>query len=185
MTQKNKKFNLDLQRFCELKVSYFKKLRLILFNPLIKAFYFGRLAERKKGILHRFCVFRSKRIFLKYGTEIISFKNIGSGLLLVHPYNITINSRSQIGENLTIFKGATIGSIRSGPRKGTPKIGNRVTICANAFVCGNVSIGDDVLIAANSFVNFDVPPNSIVIGNPGVIHKKNNPSCDYLLKEEV
>ena len=48
------------------------------------------------------------------------------------------------------------------------------------MVCGKVVIGDDVLIAANAFVNFDVPSNSVVIGNPGIIHKKENASVDYL-----
>ena len=46
-----------------------------------------------------------------------------------------------------------------------------MTLYANATVCGNVHIGNNVEIAAGAFVNFDVPDNSIVIGNPGVIHK--------------
>jgi serine O-acetyltransferase len=48
------------------------------------------------------------------------------------------------------------------------------------MICGNVTIGNDVLIAAGAYVNFDVPDNSVVIGNPGVIHHKENPSKDYL-----
>ena len=117
---------------------------------------------------------------MKDGIEIGSTKNIGGGLMFVHASGITINHRGNIGENLTIFKGATIGSIRSGKKQGVPIIGNRVTICANAMVCGKVTIGDDVLIAAGAYVNFDVPSNSVVIGNPGVIHHKDNPSADYL-----
>ena len=60
-----------------------------------------------------------------------------------------------------------------GDKKGCPTIGNNVTIYANATVCGKVYIGDNVDIASGAFVNFDVPDNSIVLGNPGVIHKKN------------
>lgn len=139
-----------------------------------------RKAETQKGVLGSIFFKRGRALFERSGIEITPTNNIGGGLLLIHPHNITINSRSIIGEDFTIFKGATIGSIRSGEKEGTPHIGNRVTVCANAMVCGNITIGDDVLIAANAFVNFDVPPNSIVIGNPGVIHHKNKPSTDYL-----
>ena len=79
-----------------------------------------------------------------------------------------------------IFKGVTIGSIRRGKKQGVPIIGNNVVLCANSFVCGNIKIGNNVLIAANSFVNFDVPDNSIVIGNPGKIHSRFNPVKDYI-----
>ena len=74
----------------------------------------------------------------------------------------------------------SIGSIRSGKREGVPKLGNRVVVGCNAFVCGGITVGDDVLIAANAFVDFDVPSNSLVIGNPGVIRHKENPCKDYI-----
>ena len=79
-----------------------------------------------------------------------------------------------------MFKGCTIGSVRSGKREGVPVIGNNVVIGCNAFVCGGITIGNDVLIAANSFVDFDVPDNSIVFGNPGIIKYKERPTADYI-----
>ena len=79
-----------------------------------------------------------------------------------------------------IFNGVTVGSIRTGKKAGAPTIGNNVVLCANSFVCGNIKIGNNVLIAANAFVNFDVPDNSIVIGNPGKIHSSINPVKDYI-----
>lgn len=115
----------------------------------------------------------------KFGLE-ISFKKIEGGLLLLHPYNITVNSKAILGHNVTLFKGCTIGSIRSGKREGVPIIGDRVTLCVNATVVGNVKIGNDVLIAANAMVDFNVPDNSVVIGNPGQIRYKENASKDYL-----
>lgn len=110
----------------------------------------------------------------------IPFERIDSGLLLMHPYGITVNPGATIGKDVTLFKGCTIGSVRSGKSAGVPTIGDRVTICCNAMVCGNIKVGNDVLIAAGAFVNFDVPDNSIVVGNPGVIHHKENASKDYL-----
>ena len=115
----------------------------------------------------------------KYGLE-IKFNNIGAGLLLFHPFNITISTNAILGENVSIYKGVTIGSVRSGKRKGYPKIGNKVVICSNANVLGGITIGDDVLIAGGAFVDFDVPDHSVVIGNPGIIHYKEDCTKDYL-----
>lgn len=110
----------------------------------------------------------------RYGIEVEFNNNIGPGLQLVHPYGITINPASKLGNNVTVYKGVTIGSIRYGNRKGVPQIGDNVILCANSFVCGGITIGSNVLIAANAFVNFDVPDNCIVIGNPGKIIPKDN-----------
>ena len=114
------------------------------------------------------------------GVEINLDGNIGEGLVLAHPWGITVNSRAVLGRDCVLFKGCTIGSIRSGKREGVPKLGDRVVVGCNAFVCGGITIGSDVLIAANAFVDFDVPSNSVVVGNPGVIHHKDNPCRDYV-----
>ena len=103
----------------------------------------------------------------------LNLKNVGGGLCLVHPWNITMHNEAVIGENATLFKGVTIGIISHGKRKGVPKIGNNVIVYANATICGGITVGDNVIIAANAFVNFAVPDNSTVIGNPGVIHQNS------------
>lgn len=59
-------------------------------------------------------------------------------------------------------------------------MGNQFFLGINSTVVGNIHIGNDVLIAPNSFVNFDVPDHSIVIGNPGVIHHKENATGSYI-----
>lgn len=119
------------------------------------------------------------RIGVVYHLEIPNFKIIGRNLVLAHPSGITVNPQAIIGDDCVIFKNVTIGSIRSGKREGVPQIGNHCVIGAGAFVCGGIHVGDNVLIAANSFVDFDVPDNSIVIGNPGAIHHKENATKDY------
>lgn len=85
-----------------------------------------------------------------------------------------------LGENVSLFKGCTIGTVRSGKRQGSPIIGNKVVVGLNATIVGRCHIGNGVLIAANSFVDFDVPDNSLVFGNPGAIKHKENASADYL-----
>ena len=117
------------------------------------------------------CILRHYR--RKYGIELPYNNGVRGGVRLVHPWNITVNANAKLGKNVTLYKGCTIGEIRHGRKKGNPIIGDNVTIYANATVCGNVCIGNNVEISAGSFVNFDVPDNSIVVGNPGVIHKRN------------
>lgn len=173
------KFEMDFMRYSNTRLKSFRGALSIMRDKMLKGLYYARLAECG-GAFSKLWAKKSAKLFASNNNEIGNTQNIQGGLCLIHPYGVTINSRARIGENFTIFKGATVGSIRSGIKKGTPTIGDRVTVCANAFVCGNIVIGNDVLIAANAFVNFDVPSNSIVIGNPGVIHAKTNPSQDYL-----
>lgn len=84
------------------------------------------------------------------------------------------------GEQIYITHGVTIGRNSTGKRMGVPKIGNRVRIGANACIVGNVRIGNDVLIAPNAFVNVDIPDHSVVIGNPCVIHHKEDATKGYI-----
>ena len=116
----------------------------------------------------------------RHGIEIPTCTQIGKGLYLGHAYNITVNGDTVIGENCHLHKGVTIGLEPRGKRAGTPTIGNKVSICVNATIVGNVTIGDDVLIAPGAFVNCDVPPHSIVIGNPCTIHHRDNATEGYI-----
>ena len=69
-----------------------------------------------------------------------------------------------------------------GKRGGVPTIGNRCQIGANAIIVGGIQVGNDVLIAPGALVNFDVPDNSIVIGNPGqIITKEQSPTTKYIV----
>ena len=76
----------------------------------------------------------------KYGLEISDELNVGGGLYIGHPYNITINSEVVIGENVNIHKGVTIGQENRGKRKGCPVIGNKVWIGVNATIVGAVMV---------------------------------------------
>lgn len=107
------------------------------------------------------------------GLEMTANLQVGGGLFIAHPYNITINPHAKIGKNCNIHKGIVIGQVNRGTKKGAPVIGDRVWIGINSAIVGNVIIGDDVLIAPNSFVNVDVPSHSIVFGNPCVIKHRD------------
>ena len=117
---------------------------------------------------------------VRYGLEIPWNLNVGKGLYLGHPRNITINPNVVIGDWCNLHKGVTIGQENRGKRKGCPTLGNRVYVGINAVVVGNITIGDDVLIAPGAYVNCDVPSHSIVIGNPCQIHYKMNATEGYI-----
>ena len=106
---------------------------------------------------------------------------IGEGLYIGHFGSIIINPDAVIGKNFCISAGALVGNAQ-GKRTGTPIIGNNVFMGRNSIVIGNVKIGNDVLIAPGAFVNFDVPDNSVVIGNPGkIIPQDSSPTDKYIV----
>lgn len=170
-------FNADFLRY---KGPNYNPIKVIV-SPALKSIYVGRKKSfSKKNIFWKVI---DKYISHKYGNE-ISYDAIDKGIVLEHPYNITVAAGSKIGRNCMLFKGCTIGSVRSGNNKGCPTLGDSVMVGANAMVCGNIRIGNDVMIVANSFVNFDVPDHSIVIGNPGIVHYKVGASSDWVGNEK-
>jgi serine O-acetyltransferase len=110
-----------------------------------------------------------KRMRVKFGFQIPHSTRIEAGLFMGHFGGIVINARTTIGRNCNVAQGVTIGQINRGSKQGCPTIGNQVWIGPNAVVVGEIKIGSNVLIAPLSYVNFDVPDNSVVMGNPGKV----------------
>ncbi|MBU1564004.1 MAG: serine acetyltransferase [Proteobacteria bacterium] len=116
----------------------------------------------------------------KYGYQIPYNTNIGEGLFIGHFGAIVISVNAIIGKNCNIAHGVTIGRANRGVLRGAPKIGSKVWIGTNAVIVGKISVGDNVLIAPGAFVNFDVPDDSIVLGNPGKIIPDKRATLDYI-----
>ena len=146
-----------------------------LYHNLQFSFWYRKYLQ-KKTIIARGMLYRLSR---KYGLEISPKAQIGEGLYLGHPYNITVGEECVLGKNVNLNKGCTIGSVNRG-NVGSPILGNCVFVGINATIVGKIKIGDDVLIAPNSYVNFDVPDHSVVIGNPGVMHSRKNATEGYI-----
>lgn len=127
-------------------------------------------------------LYRIKLNFLseKSGIQIPTAAKIGHGLFLGHTGRIIINPDAVMGDNINIGTGVTIGKTNRGARAGVPVIGSNVWIGNNAVIVGGIHICDDVMIAPNAFVNVDVPSHSVVLGNPGVIHHKDNATDGYI-----
>jgi serine O-acetyltransferase len=115
----------------------------------------------------------------KYGFQMQPNTRIGKGLYIGHIGTLVINGKSELGNNCSLGHLVTIGQTNRGKRKGCPKIGNNVWIGAGAVIVGKIIIGNNVLIAPNSYVNFDVPRNSVVTGNPAVVQSHANATKDY------
>lgn len=143
--------------------------------------YFFRKAQETDNLLLKKIYRRLTRHYRSaHGLEIPDDLKVGGGFYIGHPYGITINPETILGENVNIHKGVTLGQENRGKRRGAPVIGSKVWIGINSSVVGNVIIGDDVLIAPNSFVNCDIPSHSIVFGNPCVIKHCDNATESYI-----
>ena len=171
-------FEKDYYRYGGKKDKFKDRVINMLFHHNLRFLYWLRKAE-KHSILGGVQCYRYSR---KYGLEISPKANIGEGLYLGHPYNITVGEYCTLGNNCNLHKNCTVGST-SGENGGSPVIGDCVWIGINAIVVGGITIGDDVLIAPNAYVNFDVPSHSVVIGNPGVIHPKENATRNCILNQ--
>lgn len=103
------------------------------------------------------------------GIEIHPGAKIGRGLFIDHGMGVVIGETAEIGDNVTIYQGVTLGGTGKEKGKRHPTIGNNVVISTGAKVLGNITIGDNVKIGAGSVVLKDVPPNCTVVGVPGKI----------------
>lgn len=151
-------------------------------NPNLHYLYLFRKAQkhRKKPISGVFWKFLLRHYQIKYGFQIYPETQIGEGLYLGHWGTLVINPKAKIGKNCNIAQGVTIGQQNRGKNEGYPVIGDEVWIGPNAVIVGSVSIGNNVLIAPNAYVNFDVPENSMVMGNPGKIYPADNATQAYI-----
>ena len=105
----------------------------------------------------------------RYGFDISPTTRIGPGLYIGHFGGVVVSPHAILGANVNIAHGVTIGAASRGPRTGAPTLEDRVWVGANAVLVGNIVIGHDALIAPGAYVNFDVPPMAVVLGNPGKV----------------
>ncbi|MDT8718514.1 serine O-acetyltransferase [Clostridium sp. 19966] len=107
------------------------------------------------------------------GIEIHPGAKIGRGLFIDHGMGVVIGETAEIGNNVTIYHGVTLGGTGKEKGKRHPTVGNNVFIGAGAKILGPVLIGDNVKIGANSVVLTDVPAQSTAVGVPArIIAKK-------------
>jgi serine O-acetyltransferase len=101
------------------------------------------------------------------GVEIHPAAEIGRGLFIDHGAGVVIGETAEIGDDVTIYQGVTLGGTGFARGKRHPTVGDEVMIGAGAALLGPITIGSRSKIGANSVVIHDVPANSTVVGNPG------------------
>lgn len=103
------------------------------------------------------------------GIEIHPGATIGDGLFIDHGTGIVIGETAELGKNVTLYQGVTLGGTGKEKGKRHPTIGNNVVVATGAKVLGSFKVGDHAKIGAGSVVLKEVPPHATVVGIPGRI----------------
>jgi serine O-acetyltransferase len=103
------------------------------------------------------------------GIEIHPGAIIGSRFFIDHGMGVVIGETAEIGDDVTLYHGVTLGGTTWNKGKRHPTIGNNVVVGTGAKILGPITVGDNTRIGANSVVLANVPPNSIVVGIPGKV----------------
>ena len=138
-----------------LKVQIYYKISHCLY--LKKHYFIARLISEK-----------AKR---KTGIEIHPGAKIGKNLFIDHGIGVVIGETTEIGNNVVLYQGVTLGGTGKEKGKRHPTIENNVMIGAGTVILGDISVGDNSIIVANAVVIHNVPENSFAVGVPAVIKK--------------
>jgi serine O-acetyltransferase len=122
---------------------------------------------------------------LATGIEIHPAANIGDGLFIDHGMGVVIGETADIGDDVTLYQGVTLGGTGFATGKRHPTVGDNVTIGSGAKLLGPIEVGHGAKVGANSVVITDVPPNSTVVGNPGHVvrvdgKRPEGPDADWI-----
>jgi serine O-acetyltransferase len=101
------------------------------------------------------------------GIEIHPAVRIGASFFIDHGMGVVIGETAEIGDNVTLYQGVTLGGTGFATGKRHPTVQDNVTIGSGAKLLGPITVGHGSKIGANTVVIHDVPPNSTVVGNPG------------------
>jgi serine O-acetyltransferase len=117
--------------------------------------------------------------------EIHPAASIGQALFIDHGTGVVVGETAQIGDNVTLYQGVTLGGTGFATGKRHPTVEDNVTIGSGAKLLGPITVGHGAKIGANSVVITDVPPNSTVVGNPGHVvrvdgRKPEGPDADWI-----
>jgi serine O-acetyltransferase len=157
------------------------RVELVLTSPGLHAIWIHRGAHalwgRRGGRLPARLIAQAARFAT--GVEIHPGAKLGRRFFIDHGMGVVIGETAEVGDDVMIYHGVTLGGRSLAPVKRHPTVGNRVTIGAGARVLGPVEIGDDVQIGANAVVVKDVPDGAIATGIPAVVRfPKRDASVD-------
>ncbi len=156
-------------------------VEILLLYPGLKAVRSHRKANwfytHNMPLLARYISQRSAR---KTNIEIHPGATIGRRFFIDHGTGVVIGETAEIGDDVTIYQGVTLGGTGKDVGKRHPTVGDRVMIGAGAKVLGPFKIGNDSKIAAGSVVLEEIPENATAVGSPARVMRQNGVRVDYL-----
>ena len=162
-----KTLNYKLGRIVENDPAARSKLEVLLLYPCIHV----EIAHRLSHFLYKHKWFFLARLISQIarfftGIEIHPGATIGKGLCIDHGMGVVIGETAEIGDDVLIYHGVTLGGTGKDKGKRHPTIGNGVVIGAGAKVLGPIKVGDNAKIGANAVVVKDVPEGATAVGIP-------------------
>ncbi|MBF0274277.1 MAG: serine O-acetyltransferase [Nitrospinae bacterium] len=112
------------------------------------------------------------------GIEIHPAAKIGKGFFIDHGMGVVVGETAEVGDNVMLYHQVTLGGTSLHKVKRHPTLCNNVIVGAGAKVLGNITIGENSKVGSGSVVVNDVPPNSVVVGVPGKVVRKDVPLTD-------
>ncbi|HKQ63419.1 MAG TPA: serine O-acetyltransferase [Methylomirabilota bacterium] len=162
------KLRRDIQAVRERDPAARSTLEVLLCYPGVHALVFHRTAHamwRRGWKIPARLLSHVSRFFT--GIEIHPAAKLGPGLFIDHGMGVVIGETAEVGENVTLLQGVTLGGTSLKREKRHPTLGDNVVVGAGAKIIGGFKIGDGSRIGAGSVVVREVPTNSVVVGVPG------------------
>lgn len=154
--------------------------------PSFKAILRYRVAHKLYMKKHYFLArWVSQRAARKTGIEIHPGAKIGKGLFIDHGSGVIIGETAELGDNVTLYQGVTLGGTGKEQGKRHPTLRDNVMVSAGAKVLGSFTIGENSKIGAGSVVLKEVPPNCTVVGVPGRIVKMGDERIPRMDMDQV
>jgi serine O-acetyltransferase len=163
-------FRRDVTAAMERDPAVRSRLEVVLCYPGVHALAFHRVAHRLWSagwvVTARFVSHVSR--FLT-GIEIHPGARIGSGVFIDHGMGLVIGETAEVGDDVTLYQGVTLGGTSLKREKRHPTLERDVVVGTGAAVIGAITVGEGARIGAGSVVVTEVPPNSVVVGVPGKV----------------
>ena len=156
-------------------------LEILLLYPGLKAVRAHRRAHWfYEHDMHLIARYISQRAARKTNIEIHPGAKIGKRFFIDHGTGVVIGETAEVGDDVTIYQGVTLGGTGKDVGKRHPTVGSGVMIGAGAKVLGPFSIGDNAKIAAGSVVLNEIPENCTAVGAPAHVVKRDGVRVDQL-----
>lgn len=176
----------DIQAIKDRDPAAKSSIEIFLLYPGLKAIRMHRRAHKHFVAGHSFRArWISQRAARKTGIEIHPGATIGRRLVIDHGTGIVIGETAEIGDDVLIYQGVTLGGTGKDVGKRHPTVEDGVMISAGAKVLGPITIGKNSRVAAGAVVLKDVPPDSTVVGVPAKVVRQNGKKVDYKPLDQI